>query len=273
MKLSRVLAASAGVALIGASTIAFAAPASAADIIAPQGSTFPDEADFDSYPSQWFVGESGNTAPLANSLYGLDITATGGTAQILNGTPITGSLIELTAYARVIVTRGEATFQISVFGEPTNDADPEFTTLRPVEANYPVTSPSATQTSGPPAARSAATRPVPSPPSRTSKPPSTRVSPSRSSRSVPRSQTARARRSARSTSRATRTSSAFPPTATTSRRASASPSWPPRESPSTPSTGSPGNASRSDSTRCSRAADSSTTCSSLRRRTVPSSAL
>ena len=136
MKLSRVLAATAGVALVGTSAFAFVAPASAADITAPAA---PFPAETNPYAAGWFTGSGSIGASGTDAVYGLSLASPPGvnnTYQVLNGTPITGDLTSLVEDARVYVTRGVATFQIPVFGEP-GQTDQEFTTLRPADATVP----------------------------------------------------------------------------------------------------------------------------------------
>jgi hypothetical protein len=136
VKLHRILAASGGVALIGASAFAFAAPATAADIVAPAA---PFPAETTPYAAGWFTGAGSTGTSGSDAVYGLTITALPiptSTYQVLNGTPVTGDLTDLVESARVYVTRGVATFQIPVFGEP-GEADEQFTTLRPVDATVP----------------------------------------------------------------------------------------------------------------------------------------
>ena len=136
MKLPRVLAVTSGIALIGASTLAFAASASAEEILAPEA-PFPYGAG--SYPAGWFtadgsVGNAGN-----DSWFGLTICSeplTADSYQVLNGTPIVGDLTDLVADARFWVPEGTANFQIPVFGDP-GAADPQATTLSPVVATVP----------------------------------------------------------------------------------------------------------------------------------------
>lgn len=136
MKLHRILAAAGGVALIGASAFAFAAPANAADIVAPAA---PFPAETAPYAAGWFTGAGSTGTSSSDAVYGLTIAALPiptSTYQVLNGTPVTGDLTDLVDSARVYVTRGVATFQIPVFGEP-GEADEQFTTLRPVGATVP----------------------------------------------------------------------------------------------------------------------------------------
>jgi hypothetical protein len=138
LKLHRLLAATGGVALIGASAFAFAAPANAADIVAPAA---PFPAETDPYAAGWFTGDGSTGTSSTDAVYGLNIAALPlptSTYQVLNGTPVTGDLTDLVEGARVYVTRGVATFQIPVFGEP-GEADEQFTTLRPVDASVPGT--------------------------------------------------------------------------------------------------------------------------------------
>jgi hypothetical protein len=136
LKLSRVLAASAGVALVGASTLAFVAPASAADIVAP-AAPFPAEAS--PYAAAWFTGGGSVGTSSSDPQFGLNIAAgplVTDTYQVLNGTAVTGDLSDLANDASMYVTRGSATFQIPVFGEP-GETNQQFTTLRPAVASTP----------------------------------------------------------------------------------------------------------------------------------------
>ena len=136
LKFSRVLAASAGVALVGASTLAFVAPASAADIIAPAA---PFPAETSPYASDWFTGGGSVGTSSTDAQFGLNIAAgplPTNTYQVLNGTAVTGDLTDLVTEAAMFVTRGSATFQIPVFGEPGQSVQ-QFTTLRPAVASTP----------------------------------------------------------------------------------------------------------------------------------------
>ena len=136
MKLSRVLAASAGVALVGASTLAFVAPASA-EVIIPPAAPFPAETS--PYAADWFTGGGSVGTSSTDAQFGLNIAAgplVTDTYQVLNGTPVTGDLTELVDAASMFVTRGTATLQIPVFGEP-GAADQQFTTLRPATPSAP----------------------------------------------------------------------------------------------------------------------------------------
>jgi len=136
VKLSRVLAATAGVALVGTSAFAFAAPASAADIVAPAA---PFPAETNPYSAGWFTGGGSVGSSSSDAVYGLNITAgalPANTYQVLNGTPVTGDLTDLVADARLYVTRGVAAFQIPVFGE-VGQPNQQFTTLRPAVPTAP----------------------------------------------------------------------------------------------------------------------------------------
>jgi LPXTG-motif cell wall-anchored protein len=136
VKISRVLAGTAGVALVGASALAFAAPASAADIVAPAA---PFPAETSPYAAGWFTGGGSVGSSSNDAAYGLNIAAgplVTDTYQVLNGTPVDGDLTDLVDNATIFVTRGVATFQIPVFGEP-GATNQQFTTLRPAAPNTP----------------------------------------------------------------------------------------------------------------------------------------
>ncbi|TPW74475.1 LPXTG cell wall anchor domain-containing protein [Schumannella soli] len=140
MKITRLLAASTGIAIAGA-LVATALPASAnpgdvyvtADQIGVEG---------DSYPAQWFAGEQPTGTPAAtvtSDAYGLSVD---GRYQLLNGANLgTGTSIEdLVGSAKVIVSRGNAAFQIPIFAHPDSTTQKGFTTLRPASFNTPTVS-------------------------------------------------------------------------------------------------------------------------------------
>lgn len=138
MKLSRLAAGGAGLALVAASVFGATAAASADDIDVVVPNPIPAEGS--SYPAGWFAGDvTGGPGSASQSPAGLTIV--GGVAgyQLLNGDPVNGSPISLAdalSYQQVSTTGGDAFFQISVFGEP-GASNQQFTTLRPVDASIP----------------------------------------------------------------------------------------------------------------------------------------
>ena len=132
MKISRIAASGAGIALIAASTFVGAAAANAEDIDVTVPSPLPAETS--PYSAGWFAGDvTGGDGTAVQSAAGLTITGGTNGFQLLNGDPVNGAPISLSAalsYQQVSAVGGDAFFQISVFGEPGT----EFTTLRPVDA-------------------------------------------------------------------------------------------------------------------------------------------
>ena len=133
MKLSRIAASGAGIALVAASTFVGAAVANAEDIDVTVPSPLPAETS--PYSAGWFAGTvTGGDGTAVQSAAGLTITGGTNGFQLLNGDPVNGAAISLAdalSYQQVSVSGAEAFFQISVFGEPGT----EFTTLRPVDAS------------------------------------------------------------------------------------------------------------------------------------------
>ena len=127
MKLSRIAAAAAGVALIGASTLLTAGAAQADDLypVAP----FPAETS--PYAAGWFVG-GGSTGTATSGVAGLSVT---GPYQLLNGTTPTDSLVTLVDDASLVST-GSANFQIALWNDGVNNTG--FATIR--SDNYGPTS-------------------------------------------------------------------------------------------------------------------------------------
>lgn len=129
MKLTRLAAAGAAIAMIGGSML-FAGTAATADSTNYyQASDF--IAEVSPYPTQWFVGDGSATDSLQSVEAGLQMT---GKSQILNGSNV-GAAKDLTTLiggANFSVASGAATFQISLFAGPDNT---NFTTLRPTATN------------------------------------------------------------------------------------------------------------------------------------------
>ncbi|GAB3405426.1 hypothetical protein GCM10027515_18740 [Schumannella luteola] len=133
MKLTRILAASTGIAIAGA-LVAAALPATAA---APSSEVYKHKADIgvetSPYAKAWFAGKLGSgktTDSVEDTASGLTVT---GDYQLLNGAN-TGSgsdIANLVTNARVVVPQGAAAFQISLFARPQSENDKGFTTLRP----------------------------------------------------------------------------------------------------------------------------------------------
>jgi LPXTG-motif cell wall-anchored protein len=153
MKLSRIPAIGAAVALVATSTLLFASPAAAADFYYDQDD-FGQEllAPNDGYPAgvDWFYG-----AQPVNPLGDLDWTVRGieinngtnpsGAVQILNQdvtTPAAGGLATLVFNSFVVSATGEWTFQLPLFANPTTGPQ-AFTTLRPAAQGNNATVPSA----------------------------------------------------------------------------------------------------------------------------------
>ena len=132
MKISRIAASGAGIALIAASTFVGAAAANAEDIDVTVPNPLP--AEVSPYAAGWFAGEvTAGDGTAVQSAAGLTITGGTNGFQLLNGDPVNGAPISLTealSYQQVSTVGADAFFQISVFGEP----GAEFTTLRPVVA-------------------------------------------------------------------------------------------------------------------------------------------
>lgn len=127
MKLSRIAAGGAGLALVAVSTFVGATAASAVDVVLP---SIPAETS--PYSPGWFAGNvSGGDGTAVQSAAGLLITGGTNGYQLLNGDPASVTDVSLTEALNspgAYTSTGEAFFQISVFGEPGT----QFTTLRPV---------------------------------------------------------------------------------------------------------------------------------------------
>jgi hypothetical protein len=135
VKISRIIAAGAGIALVGASTILIGGSANAAGgATAGNPSEYVAASAFTtegaSYPAGWFKG-----TPATGSIPGTVFTSAAdglevdGAVQILNGTPGTGTLTDLVTGAGLGVVTGDAWFQIPLYENGT--AQTGFTTLRP----------------------------------------------------------------------------------------------------------------------------------------------
>jgi hypothetical protein len=131
MKISRLIASGAAVALIGASALALGGVANAADaenyVTAGQ---FVNETS--PYPAGWFRGTIANPGTITTASGGLTVV---GPVQILNGTPgavPAGGLAELATGAKLNVPSGNAAFQISLYS---GAGQTDFTTLRPDNYN------------------------------------------------------------------------------------------------------------------------------------------
>ena len=140
MKLKSFGAGVTGVALIAGSVLLGAMPASAAtnQVILPV--PIPAEADFDSYPAGWFAGTvSGADGTATQSSAGVEIVGGTNGYQLLNGDPADARNVTLAAATGLGVSTisGDAFYQISVFAEPNNADNKQFTTLRPVDPNGP----------------------------------------------------------------------------------------------------------------------------------------
>jgi hypothetical protein len=129
MKLSRIAAAGAGVALIAGSVFVGGVAANAADIPV----TLPViPAETSPYSAGWFAGTvAGGDGTAVQGTGGLVIT--GGTEgyQLLNGDPVgtSVSFADAFSYQGVSAVGGNAFYQISLFA----NAGTDFTTLRPVD--------------------------------------------------------------------------------------------------------------------------------------------
>ena len=100
----------------------------------------PIPAETSPYSPGWFAGtvtEGDGTATQS----GADVEIDGGANgyQLLNGDPAFAGDVTLAAATGLGVSTisGDAYYQISVFGEPTDPEDKQFTTLRPVDPNNP----------------------------------------------------------------------------------------------------------------------------------------
>lgn len=133
MKLSRIAAGGAGLALIAVSTFVGATAASAVDVVLPA----PIPAETNPYSAGWFAGAvTGGDGTAVQSATGLLINGGTNGYQLLNGDPANGTVVSLTEALTTPganISTGEAFLQVSVFGEPGT----EFTTLRPVVATDP----------------------------------------------------------------------------------------------------------------------------------------
>jgi LPXTG-motif cell wall-anchored protein len=130
MKLTRVLAASAAVALIGGSTfmIAGAAQADPANPTTDYVVASQFGAEGSSYPaSGWFTGTIANPGTITSGVSGLVVTAN---EQLLNSTTPATGLASLVATADVRAT-GPIAFQIPIFANVNGTANTGFTTLVP----------------------------------------------------------------------------------------------------------------------------------------------
>jgi hypothetical protein len=137
MKLARITASGAGLALVAASVFVGAAAASAADfdVVLPN----PVPAETGPYAAGWFAGTvTGTASVVAQTPAGVGITAGTSGYVLLNGDPANNpSSISLTAAlesAQVSSTGADAFFQIAVYGEP-GATEQEFTSLRPINAD------------------------------------------------------------------------------------------------------------------------------------------
>ncbi len=124
MKLSRIIATGAVLALIGGSSILTATTATAA----PEPTTnYVSAASFTAetspYANSWFKGDSTPPTTVADSLSGLVVTG-----QVLNGATPTTGLTALVGGAQLNVASGDAYFQVPLFA---NVGATGFTTLRP----------------------------------------------------------------------------------------------------------------------------------------------
>jgi hypothetical protein len=129
MKIKRIIATGAVLALIGGSSILTAATAGA--ITAPT-TNYVKAADLGTevspYAKSWFKGNATPATTLSDSVSGLVVTG-----QILNGDTPTSGLVDLVTYADFRVESGNAYFQVPVFANGTDG----FTTLRPEVAGQP----------------------------------------------------------------------------------------------------------------------------------------
>ncbi|TPW70216.1 LPXTG cell wall anchor domain-containing protein [Schumannella sp. 10F1B-5-1] len=143
MKITRLLAASTGIAIAGA-LVATALPATAAQ---PVGDAYKHKADIGAetspYPTSWFAGSLGSgktTDSVADTASGLTVV---GDYQLMNGanTGDGAAIAALVSNARVVVPQGAAAFQISLFAHPDAATAQEkgFTTLRPTSFADPTT--------------------------------------------------------------------------------------------------------------------------------------
>lgn len=131
MKISRVIATGAVLALIGGSSVLTTATATAAPV---PTTNYVKAADFGTevspYAKSWFKGNATPATTVSDSVSGLAVTG-----QILNGdTPATG-LVNLVTVAKFHVVSGSAYFQVPVFANATTG----YTTLRPELPGQPTT--------------------------------------------------------------------------------------------------------------------------------------
>jgi LPXTG-motif cell wall-anchored protein len=134
MKLTRIAAGTASLALVAGATLLGAAPASAAEIDVTIPNPIPAENPL-GYDPFWFAGDvtAGDGSAIQDAT-GLVIDGGNTGFQLLNGAAEDNAALTLSAaleFPAVSDADGEAFFQIAVFGEP----NAEFTTLRPVDAN------------------------------------------------------------------------------------------------------------------------------------------
>jgi hypothetical protein len=136
MKLTRIAAGTASVALVAGATILGAAPANAAEINVVIPNPIPAENPL-GYDPTWFAGDvAGGDGSAIQDSSGLVIVGGTNGFQLLNGAAEDDAALTLSAaldYQAVSDGDADAFFQIPVFGEPGT----EFTTLRPVVANEP----------------------------------------------------------------------------------------------------------------------------------------
>jgi len=130
MKISRVIATGAAIALISGSALTVGAIARAAGNSYVTASQFVNETS--PYPAGWFKGTVANPGTITTVPGGLSVV---GPFQILNGTPgavPAGGLTELATNATLNVASGNADFQIPLFSGPSQTG---FSTLRPDNFN------------------------------------------------------------------------------------------------------------------------------------------
>jgi len=128
MKISRILATGAVVALIGGSSAFAGASATAAPVPVinfVHADDFGVEAS--PYAADWFKGTATPATVVTDGVSGISLTG-----QILNGDTPTTDLTGLVDGAGFVVASGQAAFQVSLFANAGNGG---FTTLRPVDFN------------------------------------------------------------------------------------------------------------------------------------------
>ncbi|MCU1440709.1 MAG: hypothetical protein JWP85_1706 [Rhodoglobus sp.] len=134
MKLTRIAAGTASIALVAGATLLGAAPASAAEIDVTIPNPIPAENPL-GYDPFWFAGDvAGGDGSAIQDASGLVIEGGTNGFQLLNGAAEDDAALTLSAaldYLAVSDADGDSFFQISVFGEPSA----QFTTLRPIDAN------------------------------------------------------------------------------------------------------------------------------------------